>query len=64
MTEQIISECPFCLSQDTRVIGVTVRWVECNECGAHGPEGELKADAVDAWNTRPVTKDQENLRGE
>jgi Lar family restriction alleviation protein len=47
--------CPFCLCDHVFICnGISSRYVECPECGARGPVGELKADAVDAWNTRPI----------
>ncbi len=66
MTElSIIKPCPFCSSTKTVVIGCGIEdigklpssrphYVCCDECGAAGPEVAPYAEAIHAWNKRPV----------
>jgi Lar family restriction alleviation protein len=47
--------CPFCGSTDSTVISPPSEdrcWVQCSLCGAEGPLGSTKQDAVDRWNRR------------
>lgn len=52
--------CPFCQSLDLRVehIGDEAQpffLVTCRNCEADGPIKNTEAEALEAWNTRPVT---------
>lgn len=50
-----LKPCPFCGSDNVRVIGVMRPMGECLSCGAHGTWTiEDHARAVEAWNTRPA----------
>lgn len=52
----IAENCPFpsCRSNNlefgNEAAFSTWYFVQCNDCGAHGPARELKAEAVEAWN--------------
>lgn len=45
-----IVNCPFCGGIAT--VGGLVPWVECQSCGASGPQKTTEAEAITAWNTR------------
>ncbi len=39
-----------------------LRWIECGECGARGPEASTEIEATELWNTRAVDAENERLR--
>jgi Lar family restriction alleviation protein len=52
-----LKPCPFCGNTKPEMdwnvnIGVKDYNVECEHCGAKGPEHEVEKAAVEAWNTR------------
>ncbi len=38
-----------------------LRWIECGECGARGPEASTEIEATELWNTRAVDAGNERL---
>ena len=55
-----IVKCPFCGGVAT--VGGLVPWVECQSCGASGPQKTTDEEAIAAWNTRHGAGDGEALR--
>jgi hypothetical protein len=45
-----IVNCPLCGGAAT--VGGLVPWVECQSCGASGPQKTTEAEAIAAWNAR------------
>lgn len=56
MTE--IVNCPFCGGVAT--VGGLVPWVECQSCGASGPQKTTDEEAIAAWNHRHSGGDGED----
>jgi len=60
-----LRECPFCngmlgITRDHSESGAPWR-VVCDDCGADGPYGDTKEEAVERWNRRP---EEDRLRAE
>lgn len=59
----ILKPCPFCggtklIKQSTRVnMGRITKWINCEECFAHGPMMDQEEDEKSAWNIRPREDD-------
>lgn len=50
-----LGPCPFCgagVSEVEELEGLDFWYVECPTCGADGPKGQTKAEAVRLWNAR------------
>jgi Lar family restriction alleviation protein len=61
-----LEQCPFCGSWEVSCKGqdmipakdacshapdmFQIHWVQCNDCGAHGPVMFKQEDAIDKWN--------------
>ncbi|MDE9455029.1 Lar family restriction alleviation protein [Xenorhabdus bovienii] len=56
MTEtEKLQPCPFCNSEHTEMNAYsddTWFFVQCNDCGATGPDGHDHCSAIRAWNQR------------
>lgn len=48
----MVLACPFCGSWSVTAFKKVSCWVQCDGCGANGPEGEKLAEAVAKWNGR------------
>lgn len=46
----VLLPCPFCGGRGE--VGGLIPWVECQSCGASGPQAETEEAAIAAWNTR------------
>ena len=46
----VLLPCPFCGGRGE--VGGLIPWVECQSCGASGPQAETEAAAIAAWNRR------------
>lgn len=53
-----IVKCPFCGGVAT--VGGLVPWVECQSCGASGPQKTTDEEAIAAWNHRHSGGDGED----
>lgn len=49
--------CPFCDENDDGYIEFNTGQVHCVNCGAAGPVGTFRDEAVALWNTHPERKD-------
>jgi Lar family restriction alleviation protein len=49
MSEKL-KPCPFCGGNNLSVKGVTVYWVECNDCNAASSVHKTEEEAIEAWN--------------
>ena len=48
-----LKPCPFCGSNDVRMVGRKMPRIKCNTCFAWGPEINFTlADALEKWNRR------------
>lgn len=54
MSEDLIP-CPFCESTDLK--NHKKRWIECNGCGAYGPNSTEDKTAEQVWNDRAKVSD-------
>lgn len=54
MLDKELKPCPFCGSNDLFVERQTLatKVVQCNSCGAVGPDDEKKSGAREKWNNR------------
>ncbi len=57
MSEEV-KLCPFCNGPAT--VGGMIPWVECQSCGASGPQKTTEAEAITAWNNRHGAGDGED----
>jgi Lar family restriction alleviation protein len=59
MKKNGLLHCPFCGYPDSVVTekpGVAFVWVECQTCGARGPDCDNEDAAEAAWNSRAKLK--------
>ena len=47
-----LKPCPFCGQPGLHPHRHLTAWVRCGSCGAEGPVGTDRAEAIDAWNRR------------
>lgn len=58
---ETIKPCPFCGSIIVSVSRTAkLFWVFCKNCNAEGISKETEAEAIEAWNNRPI---EDRLRG-
>lgn len=62
MPEPRLEPCPFCSSRQLTVEHHSTgtgqhHYVNCTNCGADGPGGESRGEAITRWNRRPKKGD-------
>lgn len=47
-----LKPCPFCGSKNVSINGLSISWIECNECEMETKQYETREEAIKSWNTR------------
>lgn len=68
MNNELLADCPFCGSPNTRLIQHENCWVRCDDCDATGKHAyseytePMRSEAIKAWNTRASAPGRKEMK--